>query len=158
MVIAGGYDERVTENREYYDDLQELVNQLGLTGHVTFLKSINNDEKLQLLYDCTALLYTPTGEHFGIVPLEAMYMRRPVVAVASGGPLETVRHRETGFLCDAEEERLQDQFAESMKELILTEGVRDKMGESAREHVVKNFSFEAFSTVLDDVVRKLVAS
>ena len=31
------------------------------------------------------------NEHFGIVPIEAMYVGAPVVAVASGGPLETVK-------------------------------------------------------------------
>ena len=36
----------------------------------------------------------------GIVPLECMAAARPVVAVASGGPLETVVHEETGFLCE----------------------------------------------------------
>ncbi|XP_055339574.1 alpha-1,3/1,6-mannosyltransferase ALG2-like [Paramacrobiotus metropolitanus] len=155
LVIAGGYDERVPENREYHQDLVDLVEQLGLSGHVTFLRSIDNSEKLQLLHDCTALLYTPSGEHFGIVPLEAMYMRRPVVAVASGGPLETVRHGETGFLCDGTDETLQENFAEAMKKLVETEGLRDKMGTAAREHVVSNFSFNAFTTLLDNIVRKV---
>ena len=30
------------------------------------------------------------NEHFGIVPLESMYVGTPVIAVASGGPLETI--------------------------------------------------------------------
>jgi len=37
-----------------------------------------------------ALIYTPTNEHFGIVPLEAMYMEKPVIACNSGGPTETI--------------------------------------------------------------------
>ena len=37
---------------------------------------------------------------FGIVPIEAMYMNRPVVAVSSGGLLETVQNGVTGFLCN----------------------------------------------------------
>ena len=43
-------------------------------------------------------LYTPVGEHFGIVPLEAMAAGVPVIAMASGGPLETVKNGETGYL------------------------------------------------------------
>jgi alpha-1,3/alpha-1,6-mannosyltransferase len=44
-------------------------------------------------------------EHFGIVPLEAMAARRPVIACDSGGPTESVDHQVTGrdrflvFLC-----------------------------------------------------------
>jgi alpha-1,3/alpha-1,6-mannosyltransferase len=44
-------------------------------------------------------------EHFGIVPLEAMAARLPVIACDSGGPTESVDHQVTGrdrflvFLC-----------------------------------------------------------
>ena len=48
---------------------------------------------------CHALLYTPSGEHFGIVPLEAMHCRLPVVAVNDAGPKESVADGVTGFLC-----------------------------------------------------------
>ena len=48
---------------------------------------------------CHALLYTPSGEHFGIVPLEAMHCRLPVVAVNDAGPKESVADGITGFLC-----------------------------------------------------------
>ncbi len=37
-----------------------------------------------------ALLYTPTNEHFGIVPVEAMICGLPVLACDSGGPVESV--------------------------------------------------------------------
>lgn len=37
-----------------------------------------------------ALLYTPSYEHLGIVPLEAMASGLPVLATSSGGPTETV--------------------------------------------------------------------
>ena len=55
-----------------------------------------------LLTNCSILLYTPAGEHFGIVPLEAMYCGTPVLAVNSGGPLETVEHGVTGWLVDGQ--------------------------------------------------------
>ena len=45
-----------------------------------------------------ALLYTPENEHFGMVPVEAMFMKRPVIACNSGGPLESIEDQETGFL------------------------------------------------------------
>jgi glycosyltransferase involved in cell wall biosynthesis len=50
-------------------------------------------------HELAALLYTPDREHFGIVPLEAMGVGLPVIAMASGGPLESVRHNRSGFLC-----------------------------------------------------------
>jgi hypothetical protein len=44
------------------------------------------------------------GEHFGIVPIEAMFCGLPVVAVNDGGPTETVVDGSTGFLCKPEPE------------------------------------------------------
>ncbi len=36
-----------------------------------------------------------------MVPLEAMAAQRPVIACASGGPMESIVDGETGYLCDA---------------------------------------------------------
>mmetsp|Transcript_65589 Transcript_65589/g.190110 ORF Transcript_65589/g.190110 Transcript_65589/m.190110 type:complete len:122 (+) Transcript_65589:711-1076(+) len=44
------------------------------------------------------MLYMPDREQFGIMGLEAMYTQVPVLAVASGGPLETVLEGKTGNL------------------------------------------------------------
>jgi alpha-1,3/alpha-1,6-mannosyltransferase len=63
--------------------------------------SFTDEQKVALLYGCRCLVYTPSNEHFGIVPLEAMYCGKPVIAVNSGGPLESVKHEETGFLCES---------------------------------------------------------
>ncbi|XP_033119007.1 alpha-1,3/1,6-mannosyltransferase ALG2-like, partial [Anneissia japonica] len=80
LVMAGGYDDRVIENKQHYLELQVLVEKHQLIKHVTFLRSFSDAEKLYLLNSCSCLLYTPSNEHFGIVPIEAMYMSRPVIA------------------------------------------------------------------------------
>jgi len=50
------------------------------------------------LENTNVLLYTPENEHFGIVPVEAMYMGCIVMACNSGGPLESVDNGVTGYL------------------------------------------------------------
>lgn len=90
LILAGGYDKRVNENVEHFDELEELADELNIKPKCTFLKSPSDKFKLWLLQRCDALLYTPSNEHFGIVPIEAMYMKKPVVACNSGGPTETV--------------------------------------------------------------------
>lgn len=92
LIIAGGYDKRVTENVQHYDELAQLADSLGIQSKCTFLKSPSDKFKLWLLKRCDALIYTPSNEHFGIVPIEAMYMRKPVIACNSGGPTETVNN------------------------------------------------------------------
>jgi glycosyltransferase involved in cell wall biosynthesis len=50
---------------------------------------------------CRALIL-PGEEDFGLTPLEANAAGRPVVALARGGALDTVRDGETGVLFDDE--------------------------------------------------------
>ena len=63
---------------------------------------MSDEERGALLAAASAVVYTPSLEHFGIVPLEAMAAGRPVVAVDDGGPKETVKHGASGRLCAAE--------------------------------------------------------
>jgi alpha-1,3/alpha-1,6-mannosyltransferase len=70
---------------------------------VLFLLSVPNALKEMLLKSARLLIYTPSNEHFGIVPLEAMLAGVPVLAANTGGPLETVVDRKTGWLCPPED-------------------------------------------------------
>eukprot|EP01034_Spumella_vulgaris_P033406 gene33406-41221_t len=75
-------------------------NACGVSVDIVFRVSISSDERTALLLRASGLLYTPDCEHFGIVPLEAMYLSTPVIAVNSGGPRETVLDGKTGYLCE----------------------------------------------------------
>lgn len=141
LVMAGGYDERVAENVQHYEELLSLVASLGLEEHVTFLRSFSDRQKVALLQCSTCVLYTPSNEHFGIVPVEAMYTRCPVIAVSSGGPLESVVHGETGFLCDPAPES----FSEAMGRFVSDPGLKQHMGQAGRQRVVERFSLLAFT-------------
>lgn len=90
MVIAGGFDPENEENVAHYEELVNHSRTLGIEDRVTFLKSPSDKQKQLLMHLCSAVVYTPENEHFGIVPIEAMYSRRPVIATNTGGPLETV--------------------------------------------------------------------
>ena len=149
--VLGGYDERVTENKEHYLELVNFTEKNSLTDHVTFIRSFSDQEKRILFARSSCLIYTPTNEHFGIVPIEAMYMRRPVIAVNTGGPLETVLHEETGYLCEPNEEA----FSDAMRNVINNADVVETFGKRGREHVISNFSFDAFSENLDKIVCRL---
>lgn len=76
-----------------------------VSGDVVFLRSFTDSRRLSLLRRAQAVVYTPSNEHFGIVPVEAMYGGRPVIACKSGGPCETVVDGLTGYLCVDEKVR-----------------------------------------------------
>eukprot|EP00835_Amoeboradix_gromovi_P000898 NODE_34_length_31639_cov_0.254375.p4 type:complete len:393 gc:universal NODE_34_length_31639_cov_0.254375:24402-25580(+) len=114
LIIAGGYDLRIAENIDYLVELELLCKELNLTHttikgtnstlipcdtQVVFITSFTDDQKHWMLSHSKLLLYTPSNEHFGIVPIEAMAYGLPTIAMKSGGPMETVVHGESGFLC-----------------------------------------------------------
>lgn len=152
LVLAGGYDSRNLENLEHHDELTVIAENLELKEKVTFLRSPSDEVKVKLLNRCRLLFYTPTNEHFGIVPLEAMYLSRPVIAVNSGGPTETIVHEQTGFLCESNPE----DFANAAALIIKDSKLGEKMGEMGRKRVEQRFSFEAFTEKLDKIVLSLV--
>lgn len=151
LIMAGGYDHRVGENINHFIELRELAKSLNLEEHVSFLRSISDKQKVSLLRKSFCLLYTPTNEHFGIVPIEVMYCERPVIATNTGGPLETIVNDVTGYLVKSNP----TEFAEAMRILINDPNKQKELGSAARSRVIKNFSFIAFqqklNTILEDM-------
>nr|CAD1818541.1 unnamed protein product [Ananas comosus var. bracteatus] len=156
LTVAGGFDKRLKENVEYLEELKMLAEIEGVSDRVKFVTSCSTAERNELLSNCLCVLYTPKDEHFGIVPLEAMAAKKPVIACNSGGPLETVVNEVTGFLCDP----TPLEFAKAMSKLVSNPNLARSMGGEARGHVTKNFSTKVFgdrlnSYVLDSYHRRI---
>ncbi|KIH60084.1 glycosyltransferase, group 1 family protein [Ancylostoma duodenale] len=158
LVLAGGYDQLNKENIDYFKELVEYVDFFSLPQKQKFTKdeSIScqrclsaDEEKITLLRRSRAVLYTPHNEHFGIVPVESMYVGTPVIAVNSGGPKESIIHLETGLLA----EQLPEAFAECMARLVRDEPLVKKLRQMGPKRVRELFAFEAFSTRLDHLVK-----
>mmetsp|Transcript_22056 Transcript_22056/g.28158 ORF Transcript_22056/g.28158 Transcript_22056/m.28158 type:complete len:402 (-) Transcript_22056:53-1258(-) len=152
LVIAGGYDPQLAENREVYHELKTQVNNEGLNDHVTFMPSFSDDEKIALLSKCFAVVYTPSNEHFGIVPVEGMYFEKPVIAVNSGGPMESIEHEQTGLLCDANAA----DFSAAMNSLLKHKDKAKSMGVNGKRRTEELFSLEQFGSELNSVVESLL--
>lgn len=154
LVLAGGYDERLPENVEHAAELEALAKELGVEDRVQQMRSVDGVTKATLLKHAACLLYTPDREHLGIVPLEAMYARVPVVAVNSGGPLETVVNGETGFHCPPDPKK----WAAAVSKVLDSEDLRKNMGTTGRKRTADLFSLKAFGASLDASARRLAGA
>lgn len=107
---------------------------------------VSDDALLDRYQQARVVVYAPYREPFGFVPLEAMACAVPVVAIAEGGVMETVRHQETGLLV----ERDAAQFANAVQELLLNDQMRDRFGKQGRNVVEEHWSWERSVTGLGE--------
>lgn len=151
LIIAGGYDPRLPENVQYYKELQVCAEQCQVSRNVYFFQNVTHEQKVALLKHCDVFLYTPSKEHFGIGPLEAMYMGKPVIAINDGGPTETVVHGQTGWLTEADADR----FSNRMLNFIRNPEDMIKFGEAGHKRVKEVFAQEKFVNNFDNLVTEL---
>jgi len=152
LAIAGGFDARLTDCVETLANLRGLAQASGLQDRIDFLPSCPEAGLRALVAGALAVVYTPEHEHFGYVPVEGMACGRPVVAVASGGPLETIVDGETGILVPPTVEA----FAEALARLVGDPALADRMGAAGRARVVASFSRTSFGTHLEAALRSAV--
>lgn len=151
LIMAGGYDPQSDINKRYFDQLVNLTNSKSLSSNIIFIKSPSDDFKANLLLACSCLVYTPVKEHFGIVPLEAMTARKPVIACNSGGPCETVKSNVTGYLCEPTPESI----SEAMLKMCES-NLRSTMGEQGWNRMEKKFSYKTFYNQTMDIILQAV--
>ncbi|MCJ1311913.1 Alpha-1,3-mannosyltransferase-like protein [Agyrium rufum] len=172
LVIAGGYDNRVQENVSYHEELVSLAQGLSLETataknvvtalnmpdeiEVLFLLSVPAQLKDMLLQHASLLVYTPSNEHFGIVPLEAMLVSVPVLAANSGGPLETVVDGQTGWLRSVDENKA---WTAVMKRVLqdLSQQNLEKIGRAGRDRIIAEFSESTMARKLDEELQAMIA-
>lgn len=173
LVIAGGYDQRVAENVRYHKELVDLAEGLGLSTataktvptalgipndiEVLFLLSVPGPFKTTLLKNARLLVYTPTNEHFGIVPVEAMQYGLPVLASNTGGPLETIVEGKTGWLRDVSKE---DEWAAIMRKVLheIDPAELEILARNGKERVKQHFTREIMAKKFLAEMSQMLAS
>ena len=143
LIIAGGYDTKVPENVQVEKELKQIVSYNKLDGNVELLKNITDEKKWQLIAECTAVLYTPSNEHFGIVPIEALSVGTPVIGCNSGGPLETI-NVDGCAICEQTGTAFSDAMAKIYEDKV------DRV-ESLKAHALK-FGFDTFQKEWEEKV------
>ncbi|TFK22668.1 alpha-1,3-mannosyltransferase ALG2 [Coprinopsis marcescibilis] len=185
LVLAGGYDDRLEDNKQVIAKLQDLSKALSLQfaicspaplpdnltspslstvpdPDIIFLLNFTTSQRTALLYSQStlALLYTPENEHFGIVPIEAMACGVPVLACNSGGPLESVLQypagQESGTGWLCPPDP--DLWAEALIEIVsLSIEQREGLSAAAKKRAKTLFGMEAMAKGLGNALQQAVS-
>jgi glycosyltransferase involved in cell wall biosynthesis len=149
VLIVGGED-RLAVRANFLAELRELARELGLLDHVVFTGFRADMRALLAASDVFAL---PSFEEpFGLVFLEAMAMRKPVVALDNGGTPEVVEHGKSGLLSPP---RDVPALAANLLTLLRDPGLRARMGEYGRSQVEARFTPDRMARDTEDVYAAL---
>ena len=111
-------------------DLIDLVDELGITDHVTFTGLVPEEDKYEL-HRVTDIFVVPSPNELQcLAMLESMACAKPVVAVDAGALGELVIHDEDGYLVSVDDV---GGFARSLDMLIKDPRRRKAFGKKARE-------------------------
>ncbi len=135
--------------------------------HIVWIeKMVTKAETIQLYSNCAVFCCPSVYEPFGIINLEAMACRAPVVASATGGILEVVQDGKTGYLVPFEQDPVTsfpadaDTFARDLAaklaDLLADPGKCKAFGEAGRKRVEDVFSWSAIADQTIELYQKLV--
>jgi starch synthase len=129
-------------------------------------KMVTKPEAIQLYSNASVFCCPSVYEPFGIINLEAMACRAPVVASATGGILEVVVDGETGYLVPFEQDPVTsfplhaDTFARDLAEkisiLLADPAKAKKFGEAGRKRVEETFAWTAIAEQTIELYKQLI--
>ncbi len=133
--------------------LEALTRKLGLATAVRFL---GRRDDVPLLLAASEVVAVPSvaEEAFGLTALEGMAAGRPVVAFASGGLPELVRHGETGILVPKGDVA---GLARAILRLLTDAQLRCRLGAAGRR-MAATFTTEARIDALSDIYERIAAT
>ncbi|KAF2414873.1 hypothetical protein B1729_02580 [Microbacterium sp. B35-04] len=135
----------------YRAEIVGMIERLGV-GDLVELRAVDYSAMPALYEEADVVVYpTVAEEPYGLVPLEGMSCRRPVVASRSGGIPETIVDGVTGWIVPRDDV---DAMATRVTQMLADPDAARRMGDAGRERVVEHFELERFIDAMEDSYRE----
>lgn len=130
LIFTGGSDEG------YLEQINDAINEKGLTEFVEYLGKVSRDEILELYSKASIIYLLSNQETQPMSILEAMSTRKPVIASNIKSNEYLVKEGVTGYLVNSNDLK---KIAEHTIELLNNKKKRIEMGECARKIAQKQY-------------------
>lgn len=121
--------------KEQYED---LINKQNLQDSVFLKGKIPNTKVPEAISKFDIFCALSRKESFGVAAVEAMAMKKPVVASDADGFKEVIEDGKTGLIISRKEI---NKAKDALKRLVLDEKMRTKMGNNGRQRVEQLYSW-----------------
>ncbi len=141
-----------TPDQHYLIKLKALAEELQISSHIRFLPW---QEDVKAIYSISDIVVhaSTDPEPFGLVILEAMFARKPVVATRGGGVGDLVVDGKTGILV---EPRNVDQFAHALHQLVSDPKFANCLAEAGENRAKTYFTMEQNAARVQDLYLDLL--
>lgn len=134
--------------------LEQRVQKLGITEQVVFTGFIRDKERNYVYNQAKAAVFPSLYEPFGIVALEAMATKTPVIVSEVGGLSEIVSNRETGLKFPPGHE---SKLAEAIIEILSDAEFAEQLADNAWQMVESVYNWENIAHTTIDIYKEVIA-
>ena len=139
--------------REYKEAfLNEIKKELA-NGDIIYKEKVQQKELPEIYGKAEVFLFTSNYEIFGMVLLEAMYFGLPVVSSMNGGASMLIEDGKNGYVIETFD---LETWTQKLEDILGDRDKRARMGESAREKILRNFTWERIAEKFEAVYRQAV--
>jgi glycosyltransferase involved in cell wall biosynthesis len=137
---------------------EALTRELGLNGHVEFAGFVSNEKLGELFRSCSVYvhpaIYDDRGdtEGLGVVLIEALRNRKPVVASQVGGIGDVIKDDRTGLLVP---EKNPEAIAQAVLRILADPALARRLGEEGFAFATRYFDWELITDQLEAVYRRV---
>ena len=138
------------------ENLESLARQCGIEDRVRFCGNVSRNETLEIIGDSDVLVHPSLHESGGLVCLEAMAARRPVLCLDIGGPSIQVIDGTGIRVPVSDPEQVITDLAAAMNQLAEDGDLRQRHGIAGHRHVEEHYLWpkkaEHYCTLYDKAV------
>ncbi|WP_424357762.1 glycosyltransferase [Methanocella sp. MCL-LM] len=152
FVLAGKDTNLSPEGGSYKEYLLKHLDS-KYARNVKFHGFVETGQLEEMYRECDLFVAPSLYESFGLIYVEAMSWGKPVIGCRAGGIPEVFSDDETGILIEPGNDR---ELAEGIIRILGDDGLRERMGRSARELVEKKFSARAMAINTVEIYRSTI--
>jgi len=136
---------------EEQNELEFLAKELKIEKNFIFAGHRNNI--LDVLQEIDIFVLSSLSEGCPTVILEAMIIKKPIIATKVGGVPEIIEHKNTGLLVESKNS---EELAKAILSLINDKELREKIAINGYEHVKEQFSLKKRFENLEEIYREVI--
>jgi glycosyltransferase involved in cell wall biosynthesis len=131
-------------NKKEGGNLRRITNQLGLNKEVIFLGSVSSSKLKKEYQNCDTFVLPAIidskgdTEGLGVVIIEALTYKKPVVASNVGGIPDLIKNEKTGLLVS---EKSPEELARAIIRVLKDKRLANNLGTAGYKNIKKNFSY-----------------